>query len=360
MKEVERKLKRIREKMSAERVSALRLRGVDWFAWATGGGDSTVAFNEEAGVAEVLITESQAWILTNRIEAERIRAGEAGGLEVVEFPWESQGPREAFVRGKAKAVHSDYPRGEEQGLSETWRELRLQLEPEEVARYRSLGTDAAKALTTALQGARGEMTEGALAGLAAQACWNVGIQPILTMAAGENRLLHYRHPITKLEKLGRRGMIVICGRRNGLFANVTRHVFFGPMTEAERRAQEGVLAVEAAVFRATEEGLSLPECYGALSAAYANLGTPAEVHRHHQGGSCGYRTREEVASPESPTNSRREGARAYAWNPSLPGAKIEDTVLRHPDGKLEILTVDPAWPTTEYAGRKRPAPDVRA
>jgi Xaa-Pro aminopeptidase len=47
-----------------------------------------------------------------------------------------------------------------------------------------------------------------------------------------------------------------------------------------------------------------------------------------------------------------------AWNPSLPGMKIEDTILRTDDG-LEVLTADPAWPTVEVAGRPRPAVSVR-
>ena len=359
MKEVERKLKRLREKMAREKVSALRLRGVDWFAWATGGGDSAVAFNEEAGVAEVLVTDAGAWILTNRIEAERIRADEAGGFEVVEFPWESAEPREAFVRTKAKLVHSDYPKGEEVKLAGSCTELRLTFEPEEVDRYRALGRDAAAALSATLREANGSMTEAELAGLAAKACWGYGIQPILTMAAGAHRLATYRHPITKAERLGHRAMIVICGRRHGLFANVTRHVFWQAMTEEEQKAHAGVLAVESAVFSATEEGLSLPECYARLSEAYRGLNLPAEVHRHHQGGSTGYRTREEVASPESPPAPRKDGVRAYAWNPSLPGGKIEDTVLRHPDGKLEILTLDPVWPAKEFGKRLRPEPWVR-
>lgn len=44
---------------------------------------------------------------------------------------------------------------------------------------------------------------------------------------------------------------------------------------------------------------------------------------------------------------------AMAWNPSLPGSKIEDTVLRTDEG-LEVLTVDPAWPMVEVDGRERP------
>jgi hypothetical protein len=44
---------------------------------------------------------------------------------------------------------------------------------------------------------------------------------------------------------------------------------------------------------------------------------------------------------------------ALAWNPSLPGTKLEDTVVVTPDG-LETLTVDPDWPTVTVDGRARP------
>lgn len=358
MKEIDRKLRRLREKMAREKIGAVRLRGVDWFAWATGGGDSAVLFAEEAGVAEVLVSDSGAWILTNRIEAERIRADEAGGFEVMEFPWESSTAREAFVRGKAKVVASDYPKGEETPLPPGFLELRLQLEPEEVERYRWLGADAAGAMARALREVNGSSTEWDLAGATARELWKLGIHPLLTMAAGERRVVDYRHPISKDERLGTRAMIVVCGRREGLYANVTRHVFWRPLHEHEQKAQEDVLTVEAAAFAGTAEGLSLPDCYARMAETYARLGVPNEIHRHHQGGSTGYRAREEVASPESPSYARKDGVRAYAWNPSLPGAKVEDTILRHPDGKLEIISVDGAWPVREFGKQRRPEPLV--
>jgi len=50
---------------------------------------------------------------------------------------------------------------------------------------------------------------------------------------------------------------------------------------------------------------------------------------------------------------------AVAWNPSLPGAKSEDSVLLSPDGGQEVVTRDPRWPTTTVAGRARPSVWVR-
>ena len=44
---------------------------------------------------------------------------------------------------------------------------------------------------------------------------------------------------------------------------------------------------------------------------------------------------------------------AFAWNPSAPGAKVEDTVFVRESG-IEVLTVDPRWPTVATNGLDRP------
>ena len=46
---------------------------------------------------------------------------------------------------------------------------------------------------------------------------------------------------------------------------------------------------------------------------------------------------------------------AIAFNPSLPGIKLEDTFLVGEDG-LENLTFDPAWPAITHASRQRALP----
>ena len=61
--------------------------------------------------------------------------------------------------------------------------------------------------------------------------------------------------------------------------------------------------------------------------------------------------REAIATPTAET--RIEVGTPLAWNPSVPGAKIEDTVVRTRDD-VEIVTNDPAWPTFSCDGRPRP------
>ena len=44
---------------------------------------------------------------------------------------------------------------------------------------------------------------------------------------------------------------------------------------------------------------------------------------------------------------------AFAWNPSAPAAKVEDTVIVDADG-IRVLTADPDWPSTQAHGLDRP------
>jgi Xaa-Pro aminopeptidase len=146
-------------------------------------------------------------------------------------------------------------------------------------------------------------------------------------------------------------MLVFCARRHGLFANLTRFVYFRPPSAEERRLAADVARVEAAGFRASRPGVTLGAVYGAMVEAYAACGHPGAEAFHHQGGSCGYGARDDVATPGSKVVL--QPSNAMAWNPSLPGAKIEDTVVLR-DGGLKILTVDPRWPTFDVDGRARP------
>ncbi|MES2962272.1 MAG: peptidase M24, partial [Bdellovibrionota bacterium] len=89
MSELERKLTDVRRALSSEGLTGLRLRGVDWWAWATCGGSSSVIMTNEIGVAEILITERGAWVITNKVEHPRLKEEEVPqGYETVVFGWQ--------------------------------------------------------------------------------------------------------------------------------------------------------------------------------------------------------------------------------------------------------------------------------
>jgi Xaa-Pro aminopeptidase len=273
-------------------------------------------------------------------------------------PWASPEPREQWVaktRG-AGVIASDRPGPGEVALPADLVAARWSLGEDELDRYRSLGRDAAEAMTEVLLAARAEWTGFELAGAGAEALWGRGIHPALTLVGDERRLPLHRHPTAARERLGARAMLVFCARRHGLFANLTRFVYFRPPSGAERRLIDDVNTVEAEALAASKPGATLSGVFAAIAQAYRDRGHPGAERLHHQGGSCGYLSRDLIAAPG--VEAKLQPRNAVAWNPSLPGAKVEDTVVAGEAG-LEVLTVDAKWPTVMVAGRPRPDVLVR-
>lgn len=354
--EVATKLAAVRAACEGTGLGAVRLRGVDWFAWATAGGSSAVLLTAEVGVAEVLVAAAGAWVLTDEIEAARLAEEEVpAGLSLWAAPWNDPSAPDAFVAERAGGapVASDRPADGEVALPRALASARWSLSSGEVARYRTLGRDAADAATDVLLEAEPSWSGHQLAGAAARALWDRGIHPALTLVGDERRLPLHRHPTAAAEPLGRLAMLVICGRRSGLYANLTRFLAFRPLSAEELERQAATLAVEAAALRASVPGTDLGTVYAAVAAAYADTGHPGAEQEHHQGGPCGYLSRDVLALPGgSEVLAERN---ALAWNPSLPAAKVEDTVVTSTEAGLEVLTADPRWPTTPGPLLPRPA-----
>jgi Xaa-Pro aminopeptidase len=354
LSEISAKVEQMRTWLHSLDAGALRLRGTDWFAWATAGGSNTVLLTAETGVAEVVITSSDAYVLTDEIEALRLQEEEVPvGYAWHVAPWADGNVRDRFVEELAGGltVVSDRPQNEESLLPPMFLEQRYRLLDSERNRYRTVGRLAAEAMTEVLQAARSDWTEFALAGAGAEALWARGLHPALTLAAGERRLPRHRHATPSREPLGSRAMLVFCARGTGLIANLTRFVHFGKgLSHAD---QSALMEIEAAGLDACRPGAMLSEVVAALEAAYAQRGFPEAIQQHHQGGITGYLAREVVATPR--TLVPLDAGMAVAFNPSLPGTKLEDTFLLT-DSTPENLTLDPVWPTVRHNGLARPLP----
>jgi Xaa-Pro aminopeptidase len=253
-------------------------------------------------------------------------------------------------------VISDRPLPGEKPLPAELVARKRRLLSEELGRYRALGRESAEAMTEVLNRAQPDWTEWQLAGAGAEALWRRGIEPTLTLVGGESRVATFRHATATRVPIGARAMLVFCGRRHGLYANLTRFVYFRDPTSDEERLIEHVARIEAVTFTYSRPGTTVGAVYDVIARSYAELGHPGGELLHHQGGTTGYLSREAFALPG--LDLAIEEATALAWNPSLPGAKIEDTVVTTSAG-IEILTVDPAWPSVEVDGRPRPDVLVR-
>lgn len=364
--EIAHKLELMRSTLS-DGVTGLRLRGTDWFSWATAGATHTVLLAAETGAAEILVTTDGAWLLADEIEAQRFideelpgRDESAGGYKLFTYPWAEAMMREAFVQevtGGGKIL-SDKPSTSSDSSTEIPIPASLVahkrvMMSSELERYRLVGRLASEAMTEVLLVAQSDWTEYQLAGAGAEAMWARGLHPALTLAAGEKRLPLYRHPVPTHETLGRVAMLVFCARGYGLVASLTRFVYWGGLSPEQAKLHQQVREVEAATLDASKPGVLLSDMYGAIAQAYTQQGYPHAIQEHHQGGTAGYLAREVIATPTT-TDSLAENM-VVAWNPSLPGAKVEDTFVLTNDG-LENLTFDPNWQHIDVNGRARPLP----
>jgi Xaa-Pro dipeptidase len=96
----------------------------------------------------------------------------------------------------------------------------------------------------------------------------------------------------------------------------------------------------------TRAGATSAALFKAVQAAYAREGFAGEERFHHQGGATGYGEREWVATPDGPQVVL--DSQAFAWNPSIRGGKIEDTVILR-EGVIENLTSTPGLPVLSDA-----------
>jgi Xaa-Pro aminopeptidase len=356
--EVSRKLELIREALTETGATGVRLKGTDWFAWATAGASNTVLLTAETGVAEVLVTVRDAWVLTDEIEAQRLEDEElSADFKLHVNPWADAAARESFVRDVTNEgnVLSDRPIPHvEKRLPVSLQMHKRVMMSSELERYREVGRKASEAMTEVLSKAQPTWTEYQLAGAGAEALWARGLHPALTLVAGERRLPLYRHATATGETIGQQAMLVFCARGYGLYANLTRFVSFGSLGDERAGLHRHVREIEAQALNLCKPVTSLDAVYHALDRAYQQHGFPNAIREHHQGGTTGYLAREIVANPTT-TDTLVEGV-PIAWNPSLSGAKVEDTFVILQDGTLENVTYDPNWPSVEVEGRLRPIP----
>lgn len=348
MDEFEQKQRSVQALLASHSLEALLLRRASSFAWATCGGSSYVNTASTDGEAALLIAPSGRHLITNNIEAPRLEREEQLGRQGWQFsvtPWyQAEDVVGRLSRGLRLAADGPYPGAVD--LSAEVARLRAQLTPEEGARFGAVGRLCAEGMAAAVGAVRPGQTEYEIAALLASEVQSRGVQPVVNLVATDERVLAYRHPLPSGKKLQRYAMLVLCGRRGGLVCSVTRCVYFGQLPDDLQQKALAVAQVDATFIAATRPGESLRVILGRAIQAYAAVGFPEEWRLHHQGGPAGYEPREYLATLQA--EDVVSAGQAYAWNPSISGAKSEDTILVGKSGP-EVLTAMPGWPEHRVA-----------
>lgn len=297
-------------------------------------------------VAAMLVDRDGDHLVTFNNEAARIAAEELpDGVALHAVPWHGQ------LHAAASMLAPGGNPLSEADVAAELRTARQQFLPGESSRYARLCADAAAAMTDVLAEATPETTEFAVASALAARIVAMGAEPLVLLCNGAERS-GFRHPLPTPAPIGRRAMAVVCARRNGLVANVTRWVRFDAGTPAELDAEARIAAVEADIFDATVPGARLDGIFAEIREAYVRHGFgPDQWTLHHQGGPAGYAGRDPRATPA--TEDLVVPNQTFTWNPSGPEVKIEDTVQLTGAG-IAVLSVDPRWPAAVVNGIRRP------
>ena len=331
------------------------------FAWVTGGagddscldsaGDNMVDRTGDIGVAAAGYDGDRLTVVTDNVEAPRLREEElADDVTVETYNWYESDLPSAVATASPTPAAADFEVPGFQSLDAS--ALRQPLTGRQQSRYRTLSAEVAEAVEGVAHRVDSTDTERAVAARLRSELAAAGIESPVTLVGGAERAQVYRHYTPTTEPLGAYALLSVTAERDGLCTSCTRTVAFDApdwlheRTAAAMRVEATALAASRAV---GTDGGSAGDVFGAIQRAYDAVGWDGEWRHHHQGGATGYAGRECIASPDSEATVVLP--QGYAWNPTVRGAKSEDTHLVTADG-IELLSGTGEWPTerTEAVG----------
>jgi Xaa-Pro dipeptidase len=353
--EVLAKLQRVRELLAGTGADGLLMAAQNNVSWITAGMQHEIIRGSDPGLVRGLITPSRAVLITQNIEGPRLiieERIESLGFEVIQLPWFTDDwPRAAVdIVSVERLVNDGYGPG--RSIADDLARVRSQLLPVELDRLRELGRDATKAVETAMRQVRVGMTERELAAELIRGLECFGVFPSVMLVGNDERRLSYRHPVATTSPIQKGALAVLVGVRDGLNICLSRSVSLGPIDSLNAEKHLVALRVETAEALATAPGNSWGQALQAGIAEYSAAGFPDEWRHHYQGGCVGYFPREFSPAPlEDPNTFTDEPVRlgqAGAWNPTVQGAKSEDTFIVAASGP-EFVTVSSDWPVIDVS-----------
>lgn len=365
--EVAEKLDRVRGHLESTGRQGLLLTTLPNVTWLLGGSEHWVSRSMSRSFAWVYVTADDFFVLALENEQARLRDElrvEALGAELRTAPWWSS--LEELVAGIADGRVITDADGPGEVVPQEIQRLRLALVEDERERLRRVGADACVAVEGTLQALRvdelASTTEREIAARVVGAFERLGIVAGGIMVGGHDRRQRFRHPVVTDAAVGASAMVVVIAVRGGLNVALTRTVSVGS-DEHLRQRHATACQVEAAMIAASRPGVRWNEALEAGLVAYRDAGLADEWAAHTQGGPIGYAPREYIAYPPEATVELVEPLvrehQAFAWNPTVQGAKSEDTFLVT-SGAPEPVSTSDRWPSTVYdaAGVAVPRPDV--
>jgi antitoxin VapB len=366
-KEIEEKLLRVQNFLNEQKLDGILLTQVRNFYWMTAGlATNQIVLNKDVGAASLLIMrDGKKYLLCSGSEAGRLMDESLGalGYELKKFNWYETNPVKD-VRGEIiREISKDGRIGSDVNfpgtilVSDQFKKIRYSLLESEIKRYRWLGKEVTEAVAEVCKTIKPGMDEYEIEALTSAALRARGILPTVLLIAVDERIFKYRHALPGGAKLHKYAMINVCAEKWGMPIAVTRFVHSGKLPQELKNKFEKTAKISTQYELATVPGNTCADIFEQCKNWYEEAGFPDEWKKHHQGGAIGYDDRDYVIYPG--IDEKILDNQAFAWNPTITGAKVEDTIIAHRDG-FEVITKSDGWPMikVEINGKTYEQPGV--
>ncbi|MCL5031047.1 MAG: M24 family metallopeptidase [Bacteroidetes bacterium] len=362
------KMEKVKKFLNENHLKGMLLNRVSNFYWMTAGlADNQIELNKQGGAASLLILDNgEKYLLSTESEKDLLmdEALRDLGYKSKWYSWYETNPvkdvRGDIIRELAGSgrVGADIDLPGTININEKFTHLRYQLTNSEVKKYEWLGKQVTKAVDDVCKSLMPGMNEYQMEAMTAEALSERGIVPTVLLIAVNQRIYKYRHALPVGDTLKDYGMINVCAQKWGLIIAVTRFVHFGPLSKELSDNLHKVAILQAEYQAATIPGASINQIFENCKKWYAELDDKGEWMNHHQGGAIGYDNREYIAYPGNPEVVQIQ--QGFAWNPTIPGAKVEQTIIAFKD-RGETITKDyDYWPmiNVKLNGKVYPQPGI--
>ena len=366
-KEIEEKLVRVQSFLNEQKLDGLLLTQVRNFYWITAGlANNQIVLNKDVGAASLLIMkDGKKYLLCTGSEAGRLMDESLGelGYELKNFNWYEANAEKDVRSDLIKEISKDGRIGSDINfpgtvlISDQFKKIRYSLLESEIKRYRWLGREVTEAIAEVCKTIKPGMDEFEIEALTSASLHTRGILPTVLLIAVDNRIFKYRHALPGGAKLDKYAMINVCAEKWGMPIAVTRFAHFGQLPEELKNKFEKTAKIFTQYELATVPGNTCADIFEQCKKWYEEAGFLDEWKKHHQGGAIGYNDREYVIYPG--IKETVQDNQAFAWNPTITGAKVEDTFIAYKD-HFEVITKSEGWPmiTVEINGKTYEQPGV--
>jgi Xaa-Pro dipeptidase len=313
------------------------------------GAQASLGFRQEQpGRIAICVTGESVALLGNRTEVTRVAEDELSWLDRLilrPFRWDEwkleASVKKYLAEEKFKRVCDDAGKfGKDKGA--TLEGMYYPLTDQELKNIRELGQDTASIVEAVAKNLKSGETEVQVAGTLTGQLVSRSILPEFIMVAADDRIVKFHHSNPREIPIKRMAFISATVHRRGLYVSLTRIVSLGAVTSQWREHQEICNRIDAKAILLSKQGVCVGDIFRGIMESYATEGYLDEWEEHHQGGPAGFSGRDyKAAENESRCLVEQQ---PVVWNPTVRGAKSEDTIITMQDGGLaEILTETGKW-----------------